>query len=343
MKYECIEDFEQFGCKVGDVIQINKNHQGYIAEGFEDTPLDSDTTYKHFKKKKIPGFKYAPFSHSKMETWHSCPKKFEWNYIIRPPSEPVANPILEKGTLFHAVLEFDIVDKLDEFDIPDNFIALKKKDAEEIIGQALDFAENSEIYDWIKNLSGSKVPEQEMFLGPKLEPVECLEDSLIRGFIDLLIYDEETNSCYIFDWKTGGKSKDALKKWPKPKDQLELYAVWANQVFGATHIETAFVYVEHNHMAKYVFEESDISVLKKKFRDKINNIERDETFGKNLTQLCAWCDFRELCIGIPADRDPRSITKEEILEAGRGKPKTNKSNRKNTAFLDKIRKKNEMS
>lgn len=342
MKYECILDYKPFSCKVGSVIEVEKTDKGYIFKGFEDVPLDSDTTYKYFKKRKISGYKYAPFSHSKMETWHSCPKKFEFNYIIKPPRVSVPNPILEKGTLFHAVLEFDVVDNLEGFDISDKFSALSGKDAEEIIGQALEFAETSKIYKWIKNLPGKKLPEQEMFLGPKLEPVDCLEDSLIRGFIDLIIWDEDSKSCYIFDWKTGGKSKEALKKWPKSKDQLELYAIWANEVFGATYIESAFVYVEHNHMAKYVFEADDIPTLKKKFKQKINNIETDEQFGKNLTQLCAWCDFKELCLGIPADKDPRSITKQEIFEAGKGKPKINGSNRKNSAFLDKIKRKAEI-
>lgn len=336
-KYVCIEPFpgvDAFG--KNDIIEIEKLEDGnYVIDGAIQT--DRETVYKHFKIVHLPGFTYAPYSHSKMETWVSCPKKFEWNYIIKPPRTEVPSPILEKGTLFHAVLEFDMVDKLDEFDIPDKFKALTKKDAEEIIGQALTFADESDIYNWIKGLAGKKVPEQEMFLGPKLEPVETLEESLIRGFIDLMIYDEESKACYIFDWKTGGKSKEDLKKWPKPKDQLELYAIWANQVFGAEHIETAFVYVEHDHMAKYVFESSDIPTLKKKFKDKINNIENDNKFEKNLSQLCAWCDFKEGCIGIDALRDPRSITKEEIMEAAKGTPKENKKSHKNTAFLNKIK------
>jgi len=337
MKYECIKEFPGLSCIPGDIIDIQKNDKGYLIDGACLT--DSETTYKHFKKKKIPGYNHAPFSHSKMETWIGCPKKFEYNYIIRPPRIAGPNPILEKGTLFHAVLEFDMVDNLEGFDIPDNFSALSKSDCSDIITQALDFAETSEIYQWIKGLDGDKVPEQEMFLGAELEPVETLEDSLIRGFIDLIIWDEKTESCYIFDWKTGGKSKEALEKWPKSRDQLELYAIWANQVFGAKYIETAFVYVEHNHMAKYVFEDKDIISLKKKFKTKINNIESDITFNKNLTQLCAWCDFRELCLGLSIDKNPRDITKDEIFSAGRTLKK-NKTNTKNSNFLNKLKERN---
>lgn len=336
MKYECIKEFPPTGSVTGDFIDIVKQPNGEYL--IDDVGLmDAETVYTHFKKYRLPGFKYSPYSHSKMESWSSCPKKFEFNYIIKPPRTYAPSPILEKGTLFHAILEFDMVDKLEQFDIPDKFDALTKEDAGKIIEQALEFSETSEIYSWIKSLPGEKVPEQEMFLGAKLEPVKTLEESLIRGFIDLIIWDEETKSCYIFDWKTGGKSKEALKKWPKPKEQLELYSIWANQVFGAEHIETAFVYVEHNHMAKYEFNSKDIPILKKKFLNKINSIENDTKFEKTLSQLCAWCDFKELCLGIPADKDPRSITKDEIFEAGRKRTRTNKSNSKNTAFLNKIK------
>lgn len=338
-KYKCVEPFpntDVFG--KDDIIEIEKLTDGsYVIDDAIKT--DRETVYKHFKIVHLPGYEYAPYSHSKMESWQSCPKKFNYHYIIKPPKEDVPSPILEKGTLFHGILEFDIENKLDKFDLPDKFKALNKEDAEKIIGQALNFTEESEIYIWIKSLPGGKISEQEMFLGPNLEPVEDLSEALIRGFIDLIIYDKTTKTCYIFDWKTGGKSKENLKKWPKPKDQLELYAVWADQVFDVEHIETAFVYVEHDHLAKYTFNSNDIPSLIKKFKNKINNIESDKVFNKNLTQLCAWCDYRELCLDISTNRDPREITKDEIMNAGRGKPKENKRNHKNTAFLNKIRQK----
>ena len=334
-KYRCIKPFPNTTMKVGDVFEIEKIDDKYIIDGAIST--NRELVYKHFEIAKLKGWTYSPYSYSKMETWSSCPKKFEYNYIIRPPRESVPNPILEKGTLFHAILEFDMVDNLEGFDIPDNFKALSKEDAGNIITQALDFSENSSIYQWIKSLEGIKVPEQEMFLGPNLTPVDCLEDSLIRGFIDLIIWDEETRSCYIFDWKTGGKSKEALKKWPKSRDQLELYAIWAHETYGAEYIESAFVYVEHDHMAKYVFAAKDIPILKKKFKAKINSIETDNKFDKTLTQLCAWCDFKELCLGLPADKNPREITKDEIFAAAKGAPKKNRSNSKNASFLNKIR------
>ena len=57
MKYECILDFPPTNSKVGDIINIDKTDKGYLIDNAG--LMDSETTYKHFKKKKIPGFRYA--------------------------------------------------------------------------------------------------------------------------------------------------------------------------------------------------------------------------------------------------------------------------------------------
>lgn len=335
--YICIKPFPNTSMSIGDELEIEKLSDGtYVIDGAIGTTRD--LIYRHFKIKKLEGFNYSPYSHSKIETWTACHKKFHFNYILKPDIPQQASPILEKGTLFHAVLEHEMVDRLDEFELEDEFHALKKNDISEIVEQALEFAEKSEIYNWIKSISGEKIPEQEMFLGAKMEPVATIEDSLIRGFIDLLIYDKKKNKCYIFDWKTGGKSKEDLIKWPKPKEQLELYSVWANGVFGCETVETGFVYVEHDHIAKYTFDLKDIKGIKKRYLEKINNIETDEKFDKNVSRLCGWCDFRELCLGIPLDIDPKTLTVDDIKAyaiASKSKQKT-----KNSSFLDRVRAKN---
>jgi len=338
MKYECIKAFPGLGCEINDIVDIVKTEdEKYLID--ETCLTDTDVVYEFFIKKMLTGWLYAPYSHSKMESWISCPKKFQYAYIIKPPSVRVDSPILEKGTLFHGILEFDIVNKLEEFSIPDQFSALTHKDAEEIIGQALTFTEESGIYKWIKSIKGEKISEQEMFLGDKLQCVDGIDEALIRGFIDLIIYDKTNNACFIFDWKTGGKSKESLIKWPKSKDQLELYAIWAYEKYGVEYIEASFVYVEHEHISKIVVDAQDIPSLKKKIQTKINNIENDSNFPQNLTTLCLWCDYKELCLGIPQNSDPRSMTKEDVFKFAekKGNSLPNKPSTKNTAFLKKIK------
>jgi putative RecB family exonuclease len=310
-QYECIKEFPGIGAKPGDIIEIEKLSDGsYIIAGGCHT--DANVVYEFFQKKRLKGWLYSPYSHSKMETWKQCQKKFEYSYIIRPLTEVVASPILEKGTLFHSILEHDVTDNIENFSLKDVFKALTATDAEEIIDKSLIFAQTSTMYNKIKKTKGIKVSEQEMFLDKNLSPTEDGTEALIRGFIDLIIFDKDNSKCYVYDWKTGGGSKDKLIKWPKPKDQLELYAIWAVELFDVDLVETGFVYVEQDHLARYVFKREDIPALKKKFKEKIDQIEKDKSFKKNLTKLCGWCDYRELCLGISIDRDPYTITLELI-------------------------------
>jgi len=311
MKYTCIKEFPGLGTKPGEVIDVVKLPDGdYVIDGACKT--SGDIVYTYFEKKRLKGWHYSPYSHSKMETWRSCQKKFEFTYIIRPEKEDIPHPILEKGTLFHSVLEHDVTDDLENFSLEEEFKALTHQDAEAIVDQALTFTQTSEMYSKIKRTLGKKVSEQEMFLGTDLSPIDDETEALVRGFIDLIIYDKMHSRCFVYDWKTGGQSKDKLVKWPKPIEQLELYAIWAVEVFDVDTVETGFVYVEHDHIAKYTFKREDIPALKKKFKDKISQIENEKVFNKHLTKLCGWCDYRELCLGIDINRDPRSITIEEI-------------------------------
>lgn len=339
-KYRCIKPFPNTSMKIDELVEVEKKDDGdYVIDGAIGT--SKDILDAHFEVARLKGWQHVPYSHSRMETWVSCPKKFQYQYIIRPERVQVPNPILEKGTLWHGVLEYDVTNNLDNFALDDEFKALSLEDASAITEQALVFTETSKMYKKIKTTKGTLVSEQEMMLGKNMYPIDDESETLIRGFIDLMIYDEFGSKCFIYDWKTGGKSKENLVKWPKSKDQLELYAIWAVEVFDVDFVETAFVYVEHDHMAKYVFTREQIPALKKKFISKIDRIEKDTSFKQSLGILCAWCDFRELCLGISATREPRSITKEEIFEAAKKsepKPRKNKSNSKNRAFLDKIKK-----
>lgn len=340
-KYKCIKQFPNTDFfSVGDIINIEKKENGEYV--IDSTILTTgEIVYEYFELVNESGLKYAPYSFSRMESWVSCPKKFQYSYIIKPERIETENPVLEKGTLFHAVLEHDIIDNLDNFSLDDKFKALSAADIENIVTQALVFTDESKIYSDIKSLLGEKVPEKEIFLGNELKPVNDISLATIRGFIDLLVYDSENKTCHIYDWKTGGKSKADLMKWPKPKDQLELYAIWASQMYDIETIHTAFVYVEHDHMAKYSFTTKDIPLLKEKFTNRINSIESDKTFNKNLSRLCAWCDFRTLCLNIDGSRDPKDISKEEILALGTESKMKNKSSGKNTAFLNKLKSRND--
>ena len=190
MLYEVKKDIKELGLKQGDEVEIIKHKKSgtyYIELNDEVYELDSKTLYEYFKKKKLEGYKYAPYSFSKMDSWLKCPKKFYYSYIEKPDIEIQPSPILEKGTLFHAVLEYDIKDKLEDFSCDSKFEALTDEDIDNILEQACLFTEQSAIYKRIKKIQGKKYTELEFFLNKNLEPTDGYNSALLRGFIDLII------------------------------------------------------------------------------------------------------------------------------------------------------------
>jgi hypothetical protein len=52
-------------------------------------------------------YKYTPYSHSKIETWKSCPRKFKYQYIDKLPVERVPQVHFDRGKLFHLLMEYN--------------------------------------------------------------------------------------------------------------------------------------------------------------------------------------------------------------------------------------------
>jgi ATP-dependent exoDNAse (exonuclease V) beta subunit len=336
MLYEAKKDIKELGLKQGDEVEIIKHKKTgtyYIELNNEVYEIDGNTLYEYFKKKKLEGFKYAPYSFSKMDSWLKCPKKFYYSYIEKPDIEIQPSPILEKGTLFHAVLEYDIKDKLEDFSCDAKFEALTDEDIDIILEQACLFTEQSPIYKRIKKIKGKKYTELEFFLNKFLEPTDGYSNALIRGFIDLIIYDEKNKKVYIYDWKTGGKSPENIKKYPKSKDQLEVYAIWAFQVFDVENIETAYIFVEHDVDITYQFNIDELDYLKEKWLKIISDIEKDEEFKRLPTILCAWCDYKEYCLGLDPKADPKSYNLKDIMSAYK------KQENKNSNLINKLKRK----
>lgn len=65
-------------------------------------------------------YKFKPYSVSKIETYLSCPKKFEWLYITKP-SIKFPQKHKEKGILWHSIIEHAIKRNIKNFKKP-NFV-----------------------------------------------------------------------------------------------------------------------------------------------------------------------------------------------------------------------------
>jgi len=228
--------------------------------------------------------KFTPYSFSKISCFQHCQKQFELKYInkIYIPSENIA---LEKGSYIHSVIENHIIDKaIPNFD----FKLSKEKDINDFNDIIVKFLK-SDLYKDYKSLN-NKMVERGFSIslnGKEIEVGEYKKDSIIRGYIDFMAYDEMGKSLLIVDWKSG-KYKEDINEL-----QIKIYALWGFYTFDVDYITTEFCFVEHNKTVNQQFKRKDIPKLKKDIFEQVLLIEKAKEFKKNPTPLCQWCDYKK--------------------------------------------------
>lgn len=231
--------------------------------------------------------KYSPYSFSKIEAYASCPNKFKLNYIgnIKVPSENIA---LEKGGYIHQIIE----DFLNDLPWDSDFeFKLATKEQQEEFKKIADSAIATDYYKTLKKLCmASDVFEVERgfslthaFLPRDYDD----ENKLLHGFIDL--YAIKGIGALVLDHKTGKKKEERWQSY----DQTMLYAMWIMKKYPQVQsVKCVYSYVEHDYRNVKVFTRDELQYIENKYRTKIEKIENDTKFEKNVTKLCNWCDFK---------------------------------------------------
>lgn len=235
--------------------------------------------------------KFFPYSYSKMSVYHTCPKQFWYEYVIKQkvPFEPSYH--LDKGDLVHGLTEAALKGKLKTYKVKD-YKALTEEQVRETFALTKAFWK-TDTFSKIRNAQGARDIECWMNLDDDLKPVT--RKSTINGKIDFMLRGPRTG--LIVDWKTGGKSKEALEQWPKDYDQLQIYSLWCLQKYkNLEAVKAQYVFVEHDHVQDLVVMRSEVEKLRDKFLGVISTIESDNDWKKRESKLCAWCDFRRECM-----------------------------------------------
>ena len=219
--------------------------------------------------------KFSPYSYSKISTFESCKKKFDYTYITKIKLKPKYNEALLKGGAVHSILE----------DYPE---ASSHKLAEKYYPS---------VKTWIESPRGQSiltVPSQNEIsfgLNSRLEPVEYKDKTaMFRGFIDRIFVKD--SKIVIMDYKTGKYREPQYQTY----DQLMFYAVWFFQKFPEVlEIKIIYEYVEHLESNELDLHRDNLGNYKMQLVKLIHSIETCEDFSKNLTKLCDYCDYQELC------------------------------------------------
>ena len=228
--------------------------------------------------------RFSPYSFSRMSSYETCPKKFQFSYIDKIPVNR-STTALDKGSYIHHCLELHPAK-------PSQFYNIDKEllDQYDII-----------IKDFLDSEVGSKVLSElnigkEIDFGLTKDFKICSfddTDAILRGSVDRL--NQVGNVLHVVDYKSG-KAKDV--KYQSYK-QVMLYAIWIfrNPIFNSVNeVIGSYVYVEHNKVNEKIFYRSELLNSVKEYVTIIKTIENDEKFYKKEGRLCDWCDFKDICI-----------------------------------------------
>ena len=178
-------------------------------------------------KEQYPDIKF--YSYSRLGTFHQCKRSYYYTYVDKKPQRNNVYSIL--GEVCHKSLE-DLyngkVDELDRVPFETEFAKCQMFGIDfpaskyDIAGSYKADIEN--FYNIYKKKDGKEFISELGFI--------YILDSkhALMGYIDLLIYDKDTNSCEIIDFKTSSEfKKDHLLEKGR---QLVLYKVAIEQLYG---------------------------------------------------------------------------------------------------------------
>jgi len=246
------------------------------------------------------------YSHSKLSTFESCPKKFKYRYIekIVPPIEKSIETHL--GKIVHDALEWlyiqvkeGFVPSLDDVVIyytkrweekwdPAIKNVKKKYTTKEYFNQGVGYL--LDYYIRHKPFDDNTIDVEKRIV------IDLDKDGYykIQGFIDRLVYNLKTKEYEIHDYKTSGNL-------PQPEAvendrQLGLYTIAIKKLFGKDKkVALIWHYLAFNRRIHSKRTDEQLAKLKKDTLELIKNIENTTEFPSNKTYLCHWCEYKPIC------------------------------------------------
>ncbi|MFA6382563.1 MAG: 3'-5' exonuclease, partial [Candidatus Buchananbacteria bacterium] len=258
------------------------------------------------------------FSFTQLRAFETCPYQYRFAHVLRVPVRGKAQ--FSFGKTIHATLQqfFDLVLQragIEQVDLFGNKIQKtenRKQKSVVSLDELLAIYENAWIDDWYASRQeqdgfkqkGKKaliefykkiekdIPVPKFLERPfNLKLAENGETYTIKGVVDRV--DNSDGGIEIIDYKTGeGKTEKTFRV--EDKEQLLIYQLAAQQVFGEQVRNLSFYYVEPGQKISFLGTEKELAVMKKKIVNTINEIKKGK-FPPKPSIMCQWCDFRNIC------------------------------------------------
>jgi len=243
------------------------------------------------------------FSHSRIEAYETCPKKYEFAYIIKPPKGPDGIEAF-MGSRVHDALEWlygevKVCRLPDEEDLVERFRAVWDAEWQDDI-RIVRPERTAEDYFAV----GEKALriyyrryhpfDQATTIGLELRVKLPLDDTHdVTGLIDRL--DKVTDGVWeIHDYKTSA-SVPAQDQADADR-QLALYELAVRQMYSEVRdVTLVWHYVANDCEVRSSRTPEQLADLRAQVLESIEHIEEQRSFPAQTSNLCDWCEYRPLC------------------------------------------------
>ncbi len=254
------------------------------------------------------------FSYSQLKAFETCPYQYYLAFILKVPVR--GKGVFSYGKTMHNTLQkfMEILRQtngLGQGDLFDLSAQQVKKSSAKIlpsVNKLMELYQANWIDDWYESKRNKEKYYQlgkETLKGfyakiknniPQVLELEKsfnfkLNNYTIKGKIDRV--DKLTNGkVEIIDYKTGTPKTD---KTLKDKDQLLIYQLAAQEVFGWQVEKLTYYYLNDNSQVSFLGSEKQLSKLKDKMLKLIEQIRQTNWQATPSQFNCQHCDFREIC------------------------------------------------
>lgn len=243
------------------------------------------------------------FSHSRIESYETCPKKYEFAYLIKPPKGPDGVEAF-MGSRAHDALEW-LYGEVKACRVP----------GEEALAERFRVVWDAEWRDDVRIVRAGRTADdyraigekalrdyyrryhpfdQAVTVGLELRVTLPLDDEHeIVGFIDRL--DRVSDGVWeIHDYKTAA----ALMTQDKAdaNRQLALYELAVRRMYSdVREVTLVWHYLALDCEVRSTRSPEQLADLRAQVLDSVKHIEAQRAFVARTSNLCDWCEYRPLC------------------------------------------------
>ena len=273
----------------------------------------------------MEGAVVTTFSHSRIEAFETCPKKYEFAYLLKAPKAPAGIEAF-LGNRVHGALEW-LYGEVRSCRVPD---------ADELVARYEQLWADERCDDVRITRAGRTAADYEA-IGEKalrayheryapfdqdttvgLEARVCLqldEDHDIVGYVDRIARVAD-GVWEIHDYKTG--ATPATQDKADADRQLALYEIALREMYpDVREVSLVWHFVATDLEVRSSRTPEQLDELRSRVLAKIREIEAQSSFPARTSALCDWCDYKPVCPAWKHLFQTSTLSEEErVLEDG---------------------------